>query len=995
MDEYHTDALQYGQLGTAEYIAETCSWRFPRAIGRVPCFSYTGVARETLPPSVDATPVPSVDRSQVASLSEAHPHLAAISSLDREETLSRTITTAANGCDPGVSNVFSLGHAVDLENDSSGTRAVPIAVAVTGRCGDSISLFRIEDEVAEWRQERLYKARVPSVGTAESTTWMGCGVPIRQICFAQTAEVKATWMAARLPTSTTIFRPLYHRTPVAISGESYCDPENLPSLRNSRLNANPLVDIHCYRTGGYPHAYVTFNPWYQKQLAIVDIHGNWSIWNISGRNKRARSNWLADCVKSGTLPSVDPSLNGFREEQPRYDGWAAVQWVADVNHLIVCDRRCIFLYQIAHASGFARPIDLGLRRETEWILDLKRSPSRPSIVFILTTSRIFWLDITSSDALFSGEEDTPLTPQLSWRHYRDTEDITLQLTITRIGNDLCLMLYSRLNNLVQAFRLSLSTEEAGRLSFMPDPSIMQIPDLPHAVSSESESHDMCTRIATMVFKEIEHGPPPGQKELYEPDLRLLKLFMLDSRSALHEALYTGSTDNENVDSTDYTQELSTAGDILRLRKRAIGTRPSRATADVDVHFVVDDMDESVSRMAIQPPGLNTPSALASAAPQWTVDYSSVYAAISRKQAPVGRFNDDLLPERNFGECLADLYHRISSSPFSESITAETLFEVAQCLPFLDDIDENAKEFQDFKMAIFQAVDGPNRPRFLPASLSSLTVEDNEGKKEASLTLGVVEIYNDLVRKWLFKLPSRIPGRTRVAKERIIRGVAGELSLARVNLLRNVEALTVDNDATSSPGRGEYPFRTDISAEPQGPRTIQSSPPLPSNYGPDRLKSTSTANARQMSHQMPLFAGLSSLTTFEESRTPPKNVAEMLSHWSVGSDPATYDWQRTVQQLENDDLRVREKSTTPRRRSRKRAPQSLSQNTVTTIPVLPTVPVVRQWGSQPQDVPPAVQSSQAVDEHLPMTQVERGLFGGREAAPRKSIGKARKKRAAGF
>lgn len=373
----------------------------------------------------------SFDRSQFASLSEAHPHLAAVSSLGRAETLSRTITTT---CDPGVSNVFALGHAVDLENDPSGSRTVPIAVAVTGRCGDSISLFRIEDEVAEWRQERPYKARVPSVGTAETSTWVGSGIPVRQICFAQTTEVKATWMAARFSTSTTIFRPLYHRFPVAVTRESYCDLENLPSLRNSRLSANPLVDIHYYRTGGYPHADVTFNPWYQKQLAIVDIRGNWSIWNISGRNRRTGGNWIGDCVKSGTLPSVDPALNAFREEQPRYDGWAAVQWVADVNHLIVCDRRCIFLYQIAHASGFWRPIDLGLKGETEWILDLKRSPSKPSIVFILTTSRVFWLDITTSNALFSGEEEAPLIPQVSWRHFRDTEDTTLQLTITQIGN---------------------------------------------------------------------------------------------------------------------------------------------------------------------------------------------------------------------------------------------------------------------------------------------------------------------------------------------------------------------------------------------------------------------------------------------------------------------------------------------------------------------------------------------------------------------------------
>lgn len=402
------------------------------------------MTKEALPPSIDSIPATSSDGSQLTSLAEAYPHLAAVSSLDRVEALSRTVIAATSACDPGVSSLFALGNAVDLENDTSGTRTVPIAVAVTGRCGDTISFFKVEDEVAEWWQEKSYKARVPSVGTAESTSWAGSGVPVRQICFAQTTEVKATWMAARLSMSTTIFRPLYHRIPVAVGQENYLDHGALSVLRNSRLNANPLVEIPCSRTGGYSHADVTFNPWYQKQLAIVDDHGNWSIWNISGRNRRLKGNWLADCVKSGTLPSADSVLNDFSEEKLRYDGWASVQWVADINHLIVCDRRCIFLYQITHSSVLARPIDLGLKRKTEWILDLKRSPSNLSVIFILTTSRIFWLDITSSDALFNGREGSPLCPQLSWRHFRDTEDITLQLAPAQIGNGMSLLLMEEL-----------------------------------------------------------------------------------------------------------------------------------------------------------------------------------------------------------------------------------------------------------------------------------------------------------------------------------------------------------------------------------------------------------------------------------------------------------------------------------------------------------------------------------------------------------------------
>jgi hypothetical protein len=34
---------------------------------------------------------------------------------------------------------------------------------------------------------------------------------------------------------------------------------------------------------------VTFNPWYQRQFAIVDIRGKWSVWEITGRQRLQQS----------------------------------------------------------------------------------------------------------------------------------------------------------------------------------------------------------------------------------------------------------------------------------------------------------------------------------------------------------------------------------------------------------------------------------------------------------------------------------------------------------------------------------------------------------------------------------------------------------------------------------------------------------------------------------------------------------------------------------
>jgi RNA polymerase I-specific transcription initiation factor RRN6 len=67
---------------------------------------------------------------------------------------------------------------------------------------------------------------------------------------------------------------------------------------------------------------------------------------------------------------------------------------------------------------------------------------------------------------------------------------------------------------------------------------------------------------------------------------------------------------------------------------------------------------------------------------------------------------------------------------------------------------------------------------------------------------------------------------------------------------------------------------------------------------------------------------------------------------------------------------------------------------TSQPGTPIAPSIRTWGSQPTDALPAfpLPSSQpTLDE--PMTQIERGLFGAREA--RKSQKSKKKRRAAGF
>jgi RNA polymerase I-specific transcription initiation factor RRN6 len=142
-----------------------------------------------------------------------------------------------------------------------------------------------------------------------------------------------------------------------------------------------------------------------------------------------------------------------------------------------------------------------------------------------------------------------------------------------------------------------------------------------------------------------------------------------------------------------------------------------------------------------------------------------------------------------------------------------------------------------------------------------------------------------------------------------------------------------------------------------------------------------------------------MTTFYTQRPPSEVVANLLSHWQVGSDPAAYSWQRMAQTLEEEDLQRVPKATTPKRRLQKKASQGTPLSSSQLPPVSSNALAAREWGSQPEVGEPSrmlrLQSSQAIEEDLPMTQVERGTFGGREASRKTSMKARKKKRAAGF
>ncbi|KAE8335172.1 hypothetical protein BDV24DRAFT_169483 [Aspergillus arachidicola] len=985
MDEHSASALQYGHLGKATYHPETQNWEFSRTLASPRRITFAGATKTTI-----TSPLTAPQSSQIENKSlipKVYPELAACWPLVNNETLSHTITTTSEICDPLVSSLLDLGYAVDLENDESGSRTVPIAVVASGECGNAISLYKLDEDCVDLRLGTTVRMRVPSIEETGSAEWSARGAPVRQICFARTVEEKPTWMAARFPHSTWVFRPLHHMRPVPAHICLNSDHMLPGRSRNSHLDANPLVEISNSQTGGSAHAAVTFNPWYQKQIGIVDERGNWSIWEISGRHRQNKGNWTAARVRYGALPWLDLGDSHDIDGYPRHDGWAAIEWVGDVNSFIVSDRRCPMLYRMEDDQACPYSIELGLKKKSEWILDVKRSSCNVSNIFILTTSRVFWVDVNTDLAVAAKDGTRPsLFPRLSWRHFRDPEDTTLRVAHMSIYEDLYLALYSRLSHVVLVFHCPTVSTGHDDIEPMPDPFVL---DIPLGSEYDVESQPSMAQFSSLVFKNIMHLPSTTGREDYDSGLKLIKLFVLDSRLSIHESIYAGPSDTGASGRQDLEK------DIIRLKRRYQTTRQgklhsSRSYGD----FIVDDYDESIAgpgTPTFQDTGISNITPLAIS--QWSIDFSQVYeVAIGRLVVSPGS-DPSQRHSKGFQESLEELKRKILASPESQA-ASQTLLEILGRSSPLDDVDQNAQDVEDLLSALLadNACTHKHHQQLivqLPGHLSLRSTKPVQSTEPSRS--GLIEIYDQSVNDWL-TLSHNIPVRARITKEKIIRNVAADFALSQVAARRiDYESNGTNFQTTNQEGAPSskpvftFKFRS-------GKQTL-----FPSEIPGESDWSSFATEGHGTSDVKPKFpdSTLAAFTDFdsERKRFVSPDVANILQHWLPETDPATYDWQRTIQALELEESQWGTNDTTPKQKLKKKKVDSFTPR-----PATSAAPTVREWGSQPEiNEQPMVrlQNSQVLEDDLPMTQVERGAFGGREAG-RKSTAKAKKKkRAAGF
>lgn len=423
--------LNYGHFGEPSFDCEKHEWHFPRQPGRTRELRPVGQPVRALQSPLYG-PTAHIQSAterfrNIKDLTRQYPELQPASSLlPGLAQVSEVVSEVTSIHDPTVSELLAIGEAVDRDSRGHGSKKVSIVAVAGGAAGEVVRLILLKNEKLGWEDSKNVRLNAFSSRGGEEVRWSGNGSHIQQLVFAEADGRPSSWLAIRYHGAISVLRPHLRRN-AGMAPMAHAASTRVPL---SRLNAKCITTLRTNETDDVPYSDVAFNPWYNQQIATVNQKGGWVVWDIEKTEKRAGgTRFLTEKkVRVGDL------LDGLIEEKkPTFsvaDGWGAVLWAGDLSTILVAGRRMLAVFDITGDPRRLIAPNLVSSTTSEWILDVKRSSKDSTHVFVTTTFRIFWLQITGSAGNLGDEEMAAGAKcLLSWRHFRDPEDTSLSLQV--------------------------------------------------------------------------------------------------------------------------------------------------------------------------------------------------------------------------------------------------------------------------------------------------------------------------------------------------------------------------------------------------------------------------------------------------------------------------------------------------------------------------------------------------------------------------------------
>ncbi|KAK1074607.1 hypothetical protein LTR74_000850 [Friedmanniomyces endolithicus] len=875
--------LPYGHLGHATYNADEQVWTFQRDPGSGVSLRVLGEPRLVVKPAedVEASPSPQVkplitserQKQEIQRLIKRFPEVQpAADVLQPLLRVSEAVISATGRHDPLKGDLLGVGS---IPSEAS-HHTIMVAAFVSGPTGSDLRLAQIQLQRRGLDDTSDTWIGVPTL-QGEGAIWKGEGAAIQQIAFAHAIEGSDAFLAARLLTRTLIFRPNVRS-------------RGLPTLK---VAANPCFEVSIASTDGVPHADVAFNPWFSRQIGIVDQAGRWSVWELEGR-----------LTTVGRLLNHSPEQGSTSNAtKPVDDGWARIAWVCSPTIVAVCTRRQLKMYNGIGSDKQQPPSVLQLNTTGgSWYLAMVQVPLQPAHLAVLSSTHLTLYHVREGSA-----DVIEAKTVLRMRHYRNSEDTTLSLAAIALEDWTLIVLHSRVEPVINKYYLRLAEDFEVYVS---TPMVLV---LPSSITGPGE----IPSIAGMHFANTSFASKGQQFKRNTASLNrdrgvsFVSLTLLTKDLALHEVLYVS------------TPAQTSYNEVATPTWKAKFT--AKASAKPKKSFVVDDDDDAEDGVSDRDVVRSAPTssyrqrrlskAPGRTSPQWTVNLElGARAALDN----AGR---GMVTMKDVMESAVDY---LRNSQMAGGVSWLTLHDLVEGEIFSQDMEVTAAALAHVEGIESAPHEASQDDAVDSQSATALTMRTLRSEHTGTLT----DIHSDMVGNWITPLSSEVPEVVRLAKEHLVRQAAVEVGLASRVLGTQANDSEIQPATQQSQQTQDLPVRAGPSSIQQPGASSQATSQLPAlpTPSPSATPSVTTTTSYSTTSAAPELARLKRYTTFSKTTVPstlPRSLANVPAHWVPGSDPAAYDWRATSRHLGEQDVEADEQMTeADRARAQRRAARHL-------------------------------------------------------------------------
>ncbi|KAK9457928.1 RNA polymerase I-specific transcription initiation factor RRN6-like protein [Dipodascopsis uninucleata] len=502
VDHTRGPRIEYGHLGSSLYAPALSSakdpWKYPRSIGTDDgSFKVCGHRRAVrsgsrLPSSLDHTTKFSVNRvrAQLAKVApDSYIPTGVLSALSKDTKRQSSL----------VQKSHLFGQMIDFGycSDQVLSRPRRCAAYVSGHNGFMLNLVNVEKQIYEIGGIEDLSLEVPTLGNASCSISLSSTIEsIKFACFESTGS-STSLIAARSSRSCQFYRPTATRSE---AGELLMTLEFMTEL---------LPDSGQIRD-------VAFNPWYLRQIGTINSNGTLSIYDLKQRGKSIEE------VFRATL--TDKPLNDVKR----------VKWGSNLNQILACD------------SNYLRGYDLRSNEGSHSFEYSKRQVSRIRDFHVLSKNNLEAVVLTSEDIILTDLR-MGMKEILSWRHYRDPNDFSLQSAVLSENiEDFHTVIYSTLDPVITGYNFGKKDNLA-----------MSLTD-PYIFSCSSGPRVSCIRPETLRFTD-----DSDTSQLQEHE-KFITLFHTSVDYSVTQSIYSSteiqaSVINWDSDNLETTAEQKTLG----------------------------------------------------------------------------------------------------------------------------------------------------------------------------------------------------------------------------------------------------------------------------------------------------------------------------------------------------------------------------------------------------------------------------------------------------